>query len=398
MLNNCPECSHQVSDKAYACPNCGYPLRGNTNHTPKKRMRLPNGFGQISCIRTQKLRNPYRAMLTVGFTDDGKPIRKLLKPVSYFRTYNEAYAALLEYHKNPFDLSDDITVGELYARWSPDYFKSLKSASAIRTAKSAWSYAGELQNIRVRDIRARHLRTAIENAARDGKSASATVKTRMKYLFNLLFDYAVEYELAERNYARDFRLSENIMEQTLTPDKEHIAFTEDELNILWNKEDDIAAIMLIQCYMGWRPQELGLIRTADVDLRQNIITGGMKTKAGTDRIVPIHPRILPLIRRFYDANREYLFAEIALKGNGGSEILSYNRYRGLFAKAVSEYSLNPEHRAHDPRKTFVTMLKAAGADEYAIKYLAGHAIKDITERVYTERSLDWLRSELEKIR
>ena len=27
-LTNCPECGHQVSDKAYACPSCGYPLAG----------------------------------------------------------------------------------------------------------------------------------------------------------------------------------------------------------------------------------------------------------------------------------------------------------------------------------------------------------------------------------
>ena len=27
-LTNCPECGHQVSDKAYACPSCGFPLAG----------------------------------------------------------------------------------------------------------------------------------------------------------------------------------------------------------------------------------------------------------------------------------------------------------------------------------------------------------------------------------
>ena len=26
----CPECSHEVSDQAVACPNCGYPLRTRT--------------------------------------------------------------------------------------------------------------------------------------------------------------------------------------------------------------------------------------------------------------------------------------------------------------------------------------------------------------------------------
>ncbi len=25
-LTTCPECGHQVSDMAYACPSCGYPL------------------------------------------------------------------------------------------------------------------------------------------------------------------------------------------------------------------------------------------------------------------------------------------------------------------------------------------------------------------------------------
>lgn len=36
-------------------------------------------------------------------------------------------------------------------------------------------------------------------------------------------------------------------------------------------------------------------------------------------------------------------------------------------------------------------------DEYAIKYLVGHNIRDITEKVYTERDIEWLRSEIEKI-
>lgn len=27
MLTTCPECELQVSDKAYTCPHCGYPLK-----------------------------------------------------------------------------------------------------------------------------------------------------------------------------------------------------------------------------------------------------------------------------------------------------------------------------------------------------------------------------------
>ena len=31
------------------------------------------------------------------------------------------------------------------------------------------------------------------------------------------------------------------------------------------------------------------------------------------------------------------------------------------------------------------MCKNSGVDEYAIKYMAGHVINDITEAIYTER-------------
>ena len=50
MLKLCPECCLQVSDKATACPHCGYPLKSKSSLPPKKKkhMRLPNGFGQIS--------------------------------------------------------------------------------------------------------------------------------------------------------------------------------------------------------------------------------------------------------------------------------------------------------------------------------------------------------------
>lgn len=65
-------------------------------------------------------------------------------------------------------------------------------------------------------------------------------------------------------------------------------------------------------------------------------------------------------------------------------------------KIVETLGLNPEHRAHDPRKQFVTMCKRNKVDQYAIKYMVGHKIDDITEAVYTERGTDWLASELKK--
>ena len=43
------------------------------------------------------------------------------------------------------------------------------------------------------------------------------------------------------------------------------------------------------------------------------------------------------------------------------------------------------------------MAKKYNMDEFAIKRLVGHHISDLTERVYTQRSIDWLKNEIEKI-
>ncbi len=67
------------------------------------------------------------------------------------------------------------------------------------------------------------------------------------------------------------------------------------------------------------------------------------------------------------------------------------KYRHRFDKIRDQLELNPDHRAHDPRKHFVTMAKKAEVDQYAIKYIVGHKIDDITERVYTQREPEWLK-------
>ncbi len=34
-LLDCPECAHKVSDRAFACPSCGYPLQAPTEGKPR---------------------------------------------------------------------------------------------------------------------------------------------------------------------------------------------------------------------------------------------------------------------------------------------------------------------------------------------------------------------------
>lgn len=410
MLTQCPECELPVSGKATACPHCGYPLKPSEKQKrprkSNKRRRLPNGFGQISEIKNRNLRNPFRAMVTVGKTPDGKPICKPLKPESYFATYNDAYAALVEYNKNPYDLEPSITIQELYDKWLPEYEKTVKST---KSATSAWAYCSGVYKMRVMDIRARHVKGCMEEgvAVIRGKEQhpTATMKNQIKSLFNLMLDYALEYELVDRNYSRTFNLTEETVKEIQSVKKEHIAFSDEEMDLLWANASSKQGvdILLIQCYSGWRPQELGLLELKDVDLENWTFQGGMKTDAGENRVVPIHSRIQDLVLRKYQ-EAEALGSPYLLNWadpnnrNRKNLKLTYARYQKAFERIRDELKLNPNHRPHDGRTHFVTMAKRYGVDEYAIKYMVGHKISDITEKVYTRREFAWLRDEIEKIK
>lgn len=410
MLIQCPECELQVSDKAMSCPHCGYPMKPtNKPRKPRnknnKRRRLPNGFGQISEIKNRNLRNPFRAMVTVGKNSSGRPICKPLKPESYFATYNDAYAALVEYNKNPYDLDSVISVKDLYRRWSKEHFEKLKNSHSAYAFESAWKYCSAVYGMKAVDLRARHIKGCMEEGVAKvrGKEQhpNANMKNKIKTLFNLMLDYAVEYELVDRNYSRTFNLSDETIKEITTAKNGHISFTDYEMDLLWDNLDkeEYIDLILIQCYSGWRPQELCLLETKNINVEEWTFKGGMKTEAGKDRIIPIHTKIQPLVKKRYDKaianDTPFLFSY----PNKGKNInLTYGYYHKEFTKIKEAIGLNPEHRPHDCRKHFVSMAKKYNVDEYAIKYIVGHKISDITEKTYTDRQFEWLREELEKIK
>lgn len=77
--------------------------------------------------------------------------------------------------------------------------------------------------------------------------------------------------------------------------------------------------------------------------------------------------------------------------------MTYDKYNHKFASTMYDIGIKDTHRPHDCRKQFITMCKNANVDEYAIKKMAGHAINDITEKIYTDRNPNWLHEEIKKI-
>ncbi len=72
-------------------------------------MRLPSGYGSVYKL-SGKRRRPWIAIVTEGWDDEGKQLRK---PIGYFATKMEALDALSVYRQNPIAPKEDITLGEI---------------------------------------------------------------------------------------------------------------------------------------------------------------------------------------------------------------------------------------------------------------------------------------------
>lgn len=396
-LLKCPECTHDVSDKALTCPNCGYPMNMPSSTKPRirngKPTKLPNGYGTIYKM-SGKRSKPYRAMKTDKWIIDpvtGKS-KQIRSTIGYYQSREDAMIALANYNENPYDIkADSITFSEVYEKWSENYFPTLSNPSSVRTVTAAYAYCNDLYDMRMKDIKVSHLEGTILNA-----QVGDSTKSRIKSLFNMMYKYAVAHDIVEKDYASVMFANGNPIKRSRT--KEVIPFSQEEIFLLWDNLDNIAFadMILIGIYSGWRPQELAILKVADIDLEAGTMLGGLKTDAGKNRIVPIHPLIKPLIenriQEATDMQSEFLFNDA--NGQQGTH-MTYDKYRKRFEKVMKYLKLT--HRPHETRHTFITKAKACNVDEYILKLIVGHTIDDITEKVYTHRTIDQLRAEMEKI-
>lgn len=396
-LLKCPECRHDVSDKALTCPNCGYPMNMPSSTIPRirngKPTKLPNGYGTIYKMSGRRSK-PYRAMKTDKWIIDpvtGKS-KQIRSTIGYYQSREDAMIALANYNENPYDIkADSITFSEVYEKWSENYFPTLSNPSSVRTVTAAYAYCNDLYDMRMKDIKVSHLEGTILNA-----QVGDSTKNRIKSLFNMMYKYAVAHDIVEKDYASVMFANGNPIKRSRA--KEVIPFSQEEIFLLWDNLDNIAFadMILIGIYSGWRPQELAILKVADIDLEAGTMLGGLKTDAGKNRIVPIHPLIRPLIEnRIQEATAmqsEFLFNDV--NGQQGT-YMTYDKYRKRFEKVMKYLKLT--HRPHETRHTFITKAKACNVDEYILKLIVGHAIDDITEKVYTHRTIDQLRAEMEKI-
>lgn len=198
-------------------------------------------------------------------------------------------------------------------------------------------------------------------------------KSNISSLLNQLFHIAMELDICTKNYAEFISVKKERDSQI------HKPFSEEEIAILFNNvfSHELVDTILITIYSGMRIGELLNLQVKNIDLAKRIMIGGSKTEAGKNRIIPIHTKILPLIRRRYNEDNTYLI-------ENSKKQMPYKEYRTQWNKIMTD--LHMEHLPHDGRHTFATLMDNAGANKLAIKKIMGHASSDITDKIYIHKN------------
>lgn len=239
---------------------------------------------------------------------------------------------------------------------------------------AAFNRSQNLHNMLFNDIRTGNIQEAI-NLCDKGYAS----KKNVKILANLLFKYGMANDLVNKNHAELASLP--VEEKS---DK-HKPFSDDELKILWsNASDPGVQLALIYCYSGLRPTELLKIRAENVFLPERYMLGGMKTAAGKNRVIPIAEKIYPFIASWFNPDFEFLITT-----ESGEHISDYDKLRYRFWERSSVLNAM-NHLPHDGRHTCSTKLNNAGVPEITIQKILGHAGKNVTQKVYTHKTIELL--------
>ena len=373
------------------------------------------GRGEGS-VTYDKRRKRYRARVTIGWetNEETGRTKQIVKTLgSNYKTKGEATSALAEYLKNPYDLNNkDITFEQLYKKWFDEYIDTDEHESIKYRVKAAYRYCSLIYNKKFREITIIDMKDCIYKGTAtcvrgkykgEQRLASPQSKEIIKYLFNHIYDYALEARIVERNYAREFTLDKKVFQEKEKNYKSKVPFSKEEIDKLWKSIEFVpfADMIVYACYSGWRPTELIKLKIKDVDLKNGFVKGGMKTSAGKNRLVPIHPLVSSIVEKYYkeakSVGSDYLFNDVNNKFGIG---LSYDQYLSRFNKVMNALHFRTEITPHYTRHTFITKAKSreVNMNEYVLKIIVGHDVGDLTEHVYTHRELNDLKEEMDKIK
>lgn len=372
-----------------------------------KYKRRPNGSGTVVKLSGRR-RKPFCARVTL---DERNPINGEKKQlvIGTFETYQEALNALSLYSltknntiskKEAMEIDPEVyqkvqekmskkvpTFLDIYYILDKEDFSSL-SPHTQNNMHGAIKHLKKLHYLKIDQITLRMIQDVFDE---DGSNHGTQV--HMKTICTKVFRYAVVNQYIDRNddytsYIRVPKYEESDM---------HRSYTINEILALKKADTPEAHIMLIFIYTGVRINELLNINRDNIHIDEKcdddgterlisyMITGS-KTKAGKNRIVPIHDDI-----------KQYVIDEL-LKPEKRLVDASYPNFTNRTVLVKVNKLLNTHHTMHDTRKTFATLCQMNNLNVYIRKKVLGHRMNDITFDVYTNESKNRLWTEINKIK
>lgn len=331
-------------------------------------MKNANGSGSVYKLSGSR-RKPYTAVVTLGYTEDGKAIRKY---IGYFESGQLATIALTDYYKDPNSIKVE-TLKEIYDKWSKTRFSKVTTKTK-QMYQVAWNRLSKLEKMNIKDIKTYHIQNIIDSNIDLSRSALKHIKS----LALQLFDYSIENDITNKNYASYVELPKKIK-------REKEIFSQNDVKVLWdNKNIPWVDSILFMIYTGHRVGEMLTIQKFKIDMTENIIRHGNKTEAGKNKITPINPKILPFVEKRIKDNSQFLFSR-----NNNKVTTDY--YRKYIYYPILENLGLPRLTPQSCRHTFATMLNKVVENKLTISKLMGHTDYSITANVYTHAEINILK-------
>ncbi len=215
---------------------------------------------------------------------------------------------------------------------------------------------------------------------------------QMANLYKNMDKYAIQEDIIEKSYSKDIIISD-ATQNTINKRKKTV-FTYEQITYLWNiktenlKEDFVRDFLLIALYTGARADELLSIYTKNIFLDKNFFVGGLKTKAGINREIPIHPDIKPIIEKYYNPEHEFLFHMPDSKiAKGRKANYDYYLYHYKF-NFIEKHPFLAHHTAHECRHTLRTELEKKNIKQVIINSIIGHSNENVGQDFYTHISIE----------